>query len=496
MSSADSAHEEVPDYKRASTDAALLDIAKLLARKKDFKKAMLAYQRLIVAFPESAFKYTAYYEAGYLRWRLGEVKEAKAILADIANSSAAASLKAKAEGLVAGIDSALLRATHEDGSAAIGVVLALKGIYAPYGEAALKGALLGSGIFAPPQPGVRPDMQPGAKGERASMTVYVRDVGDEPAKAVDAVKELSSNANVLGIVGPLLSANALDAAREAQNDGVPIITLSQREGAAPGSGWAFRNSMTLASQASALAAYAVGTLGLKRFAVIYPQNAYGEKMSSLFGEDAQRLGASVVAVASYEDGATDFSAVLKQAFNVAVKTRKEGRRTIKEYEPKLQADAVFIPDYFETVGMLLPYLEYLNIKDIQLLGTSGWNSARFASAAGKAAEGAVFVDAFFAGSKRQGAAGFTADFEKVYSAEPGVIEAAAYDAALALRSLIAAKKDGEAPAPDRSAVRDGLKSLKGIGGAAGEISFNASGEAVKKLFFLTVKNGQIIEAGR
>jgi len=155
----------------------------------------------------------------------------------------------------------------------------------------------------------------------------------------------------------------------------------------------------------------------------------------------------------------------------------------------VEIDALFIPDYYETVGLIAPYMEYYNIKDVLLLGSNGWNSDKLIELGGKNVEGAVFVDGFFPGSKRPGTMDFVRRFTDVYGRTPGVLEAQAYDAAMML--IYAMKGDGSHV--DRGALKNRLERLRGFSGAGGAITFDRRGEAIKKLFVLTVRNGRIIE---
>ncbi|MBI5809571.1 MAG: penicillin-binding protein activator, partial [Deltaproteobacteria bacterium] len=355
-----------------------------------------------------------------------------------------------------------------------GALLPMKGVYAPFGEEAARGILLAAGAF-------------GSGGQRAE--VYVKDVSTDAAAAGSSIEELSGNVRVAGIVGPLLSPAAREAGLYAQKLSVPLITLSQKEGVTSAGGYVFRNSLTHADQAETIAAYAYKGLGSRKFAVLYPQNNYGAELKELFKEEVRRQGGEVVKELGYVPGTKDFSRELTSLFGITGKERREGRRTIKDFTAAVPADALYIPDYYETVSMIVPYLEYYDIKGVRLLGSNGWNSPRLAALSGKGVEGAVFVDGFFANSQRRGSAEFAERFRAAYGTDPGVLEAQAYDAA---RVLITAAVEG-AGGTGRDGVKDYLRAMKDYSGAAGALSFNEKGAAIKRLFILTVKDGAITE---
>jgi ABC-type branched-subunit amino acid transport system substrate-binding protein len=465
----------------ASTDEALFVLARLHARRKDTAPALAALERLIEDFPESGFKAEALYEIGHLSFSSGEIDRARSALKAVHSApGSTVTLRARSAMLIRDMEAASGAATGGARAIAIGALLPLEGGYRQFGEDALKGVLLAAGVFG------------GRAGEKATpVEVIVRNVGADAAEAEAAVNELSGNERVAGLVGPLLSSTAMEAVRRSQARGLPVVALSQREGVTDAGDYVFRNFLTPRAQASAIASYAAGTLGLKRYAIMYPQNNYGTELARLFAAEVERLGGSVVGEVSYQSGATDYSAQVKQLFGVQVKERKEGRKTIKEYTPSVVADALYIPDFHESVALLAPYIGFYNIKDVRLLGSNGWNSPRLPEMGGKDVEGAVFVDGFFSASARPATAEFSRRFKEVYGAAPGIMEAQAFDAAA---MLIRAAAGGGEGTPERREIRDRLRSISGLPGATGDITFDQGREAVKKLFILTVKGGRIVEA--
>ncbi|MBI4949036.1 MAG: penicillin-binding protein activator [Deltaproteobacteria bacterium] len=462
-------------------DEALLRLARIYVERKDFDKAASMYQKLLEDHPESRYKFDALYELGVLRARTGRVKEARALLLPVAEvQGTSLDLRAKAVKALKGMESlAEAGSFGAPAAVAIGVILPLKGQYSAYAEDALNGVLLAASVFG--------------KADGAGVEVVVKDVGTDPASVETAVSDLAHDGRVAGIVGPLLSSTAIEAGKHAQARRIPVVTLSQKEGVTDAGDYVFRNFMTPAQQAAAIAEHAVKTLGLKRFAVLYPQNNYGTELARLFEMNVKALGAESVRTGSYPEGHTDFSAELKRLFVVQEKERKEGRRQIKEYKPTASIEALYIPDSPQAVALITPYLEYFSVKGVQLLGANGWNSERLVELGGANVEGAVFVDGFFSGSLRPGTEEFVKRFTEAYGKTPGVLEAHAYDAAMMLISAMPDKRDDmEGPSIDRGSIKARLKNLR-FKGAAGALAFDERGEAKKKLFILTVKDGRIVE---
>ncbi len=460
----------------AQTDEALFRLAGIYASRKDYGKALRVYSEITGNFPESRYRPESLYETGALEYKTGHLDEARAALDAVQFAPmSSVTLKVKAATLLKEINSASYGLAPRLETPAIGVLLPLKGPYAQFGEDALLGTLMAADVFG---------------DKKGGVDVVVKNVSSDPASVEEAVNDLADNRRVVGLVGPLLSSTAFEATRYAHNRRIPIITLSQKEGLTDGD-YVFRNFLTPASQASAMAEYACKTLGRTKTAILYPQNNYGSELAKLFENDVKALGCDIVKTASYPKGTTDFTDHMKRLFGIQVKERMEGRRKIKEYTTTVDIDSLFIPDSSDSVGLIAPYLDFYNIKGVQLLGSNAWNSKKLIELAGKNVEGAVFVDGFFTGSRRPETGEFVARFNATFGRDPGLIESQAYDAAYA---LIAAEMNGVSGF-DRDAVKDALKNTKGLKGATGPLSFSERGEAVKRLFILTVKNGKIEEAG-
>lgn len=456
-------------------DEALLRLGSVYSAKKEFEKAGTFYSTLLKEFPDSRFRMDASYELALIDYRTGKLEEAASLIEPIVSGTGASfSLRARAVRLLKEIEAASLGLMPLVETPAIGVLLPLKGDYASFGEEALQGVLLASNAFG--------------KGP-SEVEVIVKDTGVDMGSVEKAVTELASVTRVTGIVGPLLSSTAAEAAKDAQRLGVPVITLSQKEGVTSAGEFVFRNFLTLEDQARALADYSAGK-GFKRFAVLHPQTNYGVELAKHFDLAVKERGGAVVRQAPYAPGTADFGAEVKRIFGVKATERMEGRKKVTEFSQSVRIDALFLPDSPEAAALIVPYLDYYGITGVQLLGASGWNSPRLIELSGKAVEGAVFVDGFFAGSSRPGTMEFTGKFEEAYGKAPGLISAQAYDAAMML--MDAAKGQGS----DREAVAQRLRATAGFKGATGSISFNARREAQKGLFFLTVEGGRIVEAAQ
>lgn len=374
----------------------------------------------------------------------------------------------------------------------IGAVLPLSGKFATFGNKALQGIELAIEKYNATD-----------KGKKRAVRLLIKDSQGLPESAEKAVIELDKE-GVDIIIGPILGATAESAAKKAQELGIPIITMTQKEGIAGMGEWVFRNSITNSSQVKGLVKYA-GKAGIKKVAVLYPDNTYGRELSTVFDVEMAKMGGEVVAAKSYRDGQTDFGSEIKAMvgpdFLKKMKAYTEGReKRFKGAErsgidkdqknnlikPRPGFDAIFIADYSERVGLIVPQLAFFDVTGIKLLGISGWNSPKLIEMASDFLNNALFVDGFFPGSRSPQVKDFVNAYMKTFGEEPGILEAQAYDSTGIVLSVIAGG------ASSREAVKDGINKIKEYQGVSGDITFKER-DAERSFYYLTVNKGVIEE---
>ncbi len=347
----------------------------------------------------------------------------------------------------------------------VGVLLPLTGRFAKFGEESLKGVLLAAGVF-----GENP--LPGTSGLR----LLVRDTGSGPGAAAQAVRELSSDPSVTAVIGPLLSEEADDAAAAAESAGLPLITLSAKESAETQGQHVFRLGATARSEVDAVASYTIKTLGLKRFGILYPEDAYGRGLRDLFQEAVKASGGSVVDVVAYEPRPRDLTAPVREVLG------PPGR-------PGAPAslDAVFVADSRSEGIATAKALAAAGAGSVRVLGTRGWQSPDLLRFGGTAVEGAIFSEPFDPASSSPTVANFMRSFRQSYGAAPDVMAAQAYDAT---RVLLSAMPPGNS---SRQELEERLRRVRGYPGASGTITVEEDGRVVKAPALRGVRSGRIVE---
>lgn len=452
---------------------------------------------------------------------------------------------------------ASLQARVQVDDKAVGVLLPLSGKYAAYGKRALTAIQLGFGVSPkeeerPPEPeldpktgdAVVPTEEPTPKPKKkdvdlqgtlttpGGLKLIVRDSAGDPVKTRQEVKDLVEQHHVIAILGDILLDTSLPAALAAEDAGVPLLSLSRRDGVPETGPWTYRLALTARKQAQALVRLTVEGMGMKRFAIIYPRDPFGVELMNHLWDELERREAEVTAVEAYAHDQTTFTAEAKALVGRGIASstevaecRQEAQQITNDYrrkkhlegcndlaKPIVDFEALFVPDSYRTVSYIVPALvaeDVLLTKDrrtvdtyrkttgnnslrpVQLLGVSMWNDPELTKRLGRQIDGAVFVDGFDAGDGSPRVQKFVQAFASVHHSRPQLIEAQAHDGAAIFQALLTG--DGSRPPPrSREALRQALAGVKEFPGVTGLIQFDEQGDSATQLIHFVV-DGEKIE---
>lgn len=301
-----------------------------------------------------------------------------------------------------------------------------------------------------------------------TFRIQKEDTGGDNAQAVNAMNKLIELDRVAAVVGAVLSGEVNTSGPIAQDEGVPFITPS---GTAPEisliGDYEFRNVITDDVQAAQMAEYAVNTLGLQRLAIIYTNNDYGVGLRRAFEDGAKGAGAQVVAVESFLDGDSDFSA---QVTNIAAQN----------------PDGLYIAGYYTEAAKIAQQASRQGL-NVRIMGADGFDSPDLIALGGEAVEGALFTSGFYNKTEDPLGKDFVEKYTAAYGAAPDMFAANAYDSARIIIEVIGRVGN------DRKAIRDGIAATKDFPGVTGSTSFLENGDAIKPLYILRVENGEFTQ---
>lgn len=351
----------------------------------------------------------------------------------------------------------------------LGVILPLSGVHQSFGDKVLQGIQLAIKEFESPE-------------KIPLISLSIRDSKGSPLEAEKAVEELATQEKVIAIIGPLLSNTSEGAAKKAQQMKVPLLTFSQKEVKGD---FLFQNSLMPSDQVQTLVAYVSENLNLKTFAVFYPNSPYGLYFKNLFVQEISRKGGKISGVVVYQEDQTDFSQEIKGFFKIEAVREPDGKIKEDEFKSLHSVDGIFIPDVDDRVAMILSQMFFYDVKGT-FLGTNSWNGPGLISTARKAAEGAIFVDAFFKKDSSPPVVHFVQEFRKTYQREPEILEALGYDGAKFLKDILQSKSISSP-----LQLKEELKQIRNFKGVSGLKGFGEDGKAIRTLSILKVNRGQI-----
>jgi branched-chain amino acid transport system substrate-binding protein len=224
-------------------------------------------------------------------------------------------------------------------------------------------------------------------------------------------------------------------------------------------------------------------------------------------------GGQLVAVASYDGDANDFSGPIRSMIGYDLLTSKEraalqeredamrrGRRLEPEtaamlreilYDllgpealplpPQVDFDALFIPDAYDKISLIAPQLAFHEVQGTQLLGSSEWNHPDLVAIARNHVRGAVISTPFNADSPFEIVQTFVQSYRDNFGGEPNRFSSVAFDAANLVLMQIATGNDS------RAQLREAMLAVRGYPGVSGVLSIGPDGNASKRPFMLGVQ---------
>ncbi len=349
----------------------------------------------------------------------------------------------------------------------IGVMVPLNGPNAKYGDMVVRGLNLAVSDWSE----AHTDQK---------VTLVIKDAGSEPDTAARSFNDLAEKEGVLAIVGPLGVQANKTVVPLANRDGIPLLSLTQKEDEVQDNSFVLHVFIDSRDLVRTLVRYCRGKLKYERFACLFPDDRYGERLAKIFSETVTEQGGTMIASAPYKEKSTDFTEPLLKLMTIA----KKNTPLVTEGTP---FEALFIPDEVGTVSLIAPQLPYNNIVGVTLIGTNLWSEAPLVQAGGVYVDQALFATAFFPESQNPRLKAFSDRFASLYGSPPSYLEAQAYDA---LMMLLQAKAVSKGPA-DRNTVFQNLLQAKGFKGVAGTYTVSPKGDLERQYTILQVANGSL-----
>ncbi|MBM4275958.1 MAG: ABC transporter substrate-binding protein [Deltaproteobacteria bacterium] len=299
------------------------------------------------------------------------------------------------------------------------------------------------------------------------IKLFIEDNEDKAESAAAAAQKLISQNNVLAILGPNASGNAIPAARICEDAGVIMISpWSTNPKTTEGKKFVFRACFIDDFQGLVMAKFARDSLKAQTAAVLYDvASEYNKGIAEFFKKFFEQAGGKVVAFESYTKDDKDFSSQLT---------------IIKGANPHV----LFLPNYYNEVPLQAQQARRLGLT-IPIIGSDSWGSEELLRLGAQDLEGSYFSTHYAPDIATETAQKFIKEYELKYGKKPDDVAALTYDAGKLLCAAIS-----QAGSLDRKKVRDALASIKEFEGVTGKMKFSGTGDPVKSAVILQIKDGK------
>ncbi|MBI5675260.1 MAG: ABC transporter substrate-binding protein [Nitrospirae bacterium] len=313
-------------------------------------------------------------------------------------------------------------------------------------------------------------------GKKYKVELIIEDSASKPEQAASAAQKLITQNNVVAIVGPNSSGNALPASEIAETSKTVLITpwstnpkttLDARTGLPKK--YVFRACFTDIFEGQVLGKFAGDNLKVTKAAVLYDvASEVLKSQSELFNKSFEENGGKVVAVETYSTGDKDFTAQLTK---------------IKSTQP----DIIFLPSYYTDVPLQVQQAHRLGIT-VPFLGSDAWSTEELIKMCGKDCEGFYFCNHYSASSTNPATRKFVEAYSAQYNGTPDDVAALTYDSIGLLKEAIV-----KAGKTDREAVREALSAIRDFSGVTGNMRFTqGSGDPAKSAVIMQIKDGKFV----
>ncbi len=343
------------------------------------------------------------------------------------------------------------------------VSIQVGGIYSLTGKAASYGKWVKNGVDLAVE---EINNTGGINGKR--ITVISEDTQSDPKLAVSAFEKLISVNKIPAAVGFITSTEALACVPVAERAKVimitPIAGTPQLQGAGK---FVFRTRESGLEQSQKIGEYIYNNLGIHEAAILAENAANAIGYRDAFIEKFQALDGKIDPNLTYDEGQTDFRAVITQ---------------LKKANPK----AVYAPGVGKVIGRVIKQANELGLKT-QFFSSAGIEDPELFKIAGEAANGIIYgAPAFALDSAEPHTRAFVDAYKKKYGEDPAVYSANAYDAMMLIGKAMRA---GQNTPPQ---IRDYLHKVKDYAGASGVLTFDKYGEVQKPVVLKRTEGNRFV----
>jgi branched-chain amino acid transport system substrate-binding protein len=303
-------------------------------------------------------------------------------------------------------------------------------------------------------------------GEDYEVVIVVEDNESKAESSVAVATRLIVEENVVAIIGPQASKQAVPTGQVANDRETPMISpWSTNPATTLDRPWVFRAAFLDPFQGPVVAGFVADEFGAETAAVLYDvASDYPKGLAENFRDAAEEIGIEIVAFESFTTGDTDFSSQLTNIIAAS-------------------PDVIFTPQYYNEVPLIVQQARDLGYAG-PVVGSDSWGTPDLLDLCGEACEGLFFSTHYAADIATEVGQKFITAYEELYEAKPDDVAALTYDA---FQLLFTAIEDAQSL--DRADVRDALATIQLYEGVTGIMSFDEQGDPIKCAVIIQIKDG-------
>jgi branched-chain amino acid transport system substrate-binding protein len=311
-------------------------------------------------------------------------------------------------------------------------------------------------------------------GKKYKVALIIEDNESKAESAVKVNTKLITEDEVLAVVGPQSSKQAVPAGGKANELGTPMISpWSTNPNTTKDRPFVFRGCFLDPFQGPVAAKFAKDEYGFTKAAVLYDvASDYPKGLAEYFKaawEDLNGAG-SVVAFESFTTKDADFSSQLTKIISSG-------------------AEFLFTPQYYNEVALIVQQAHQLGWNK-PIVGSDSWGSAETVKLCGQDCFGLFFSTHYAASGAKDATAEFINRYKREYGYVPDDVAALTWDSMHIVQKAIegAGALSGNI-AKDRKMVRDALATIKDFNGITGAMTFTEDGDPIKCAVIVRISDG-------
>ena len=301
-------------------------------------------------------------------------------------------------------------------------------------------------------------------GKKYPVELVIEDNESKAESAVKANTKMITDDEVLVIVGPQSSKQAVPAGEVANNWKTPMISpWSTNPDTTSDRPFVFRGCFLDPFQGPVLANFITEEFGFTKAAVLYDvASDYPKGLAEFFKEAWEKIhgSGSVVAYESFTTKDVDFSSQLNKIINSG-------------------AQVLFTPQYYNEVALIVQQAHERGW-DKPIVGSDSWGSAETVELCGEDCYGLFFSTHYAAAGAKGATKAFIDRYEAKYGYTPDDVGALTWDALrIVQRAIESCGNITGRIEKDRQCVRDAMAKIREFDGITGNMTFTEEGDPKK-----------------